>query len=349
MSVESGPSGAVVVGIGSSLNARFGPSISGPESISRLSSSIVNEGPAGRLGLEKTMPIIQLGFKPAGEIQFNSPAEKGQAALEPLATVEPMMVPKVGQPEWVYSPWITPVPEPATQLTTVLTSKIENRVASQPAQSIYTPVTQQEQEIEEVIEEKVLTKNQNVKPEVEENEDSSVLKVKFVEAVEISEARKKEISSAVRRLKGKGIIGRWLKELLSVGFWKSKSPIVGEGRDHTIDLTVSEIVSDTAEYKTPEEAEKIWMKTVEENIPVKEGEGGRTATVEEIRKVTHGEDQKAPQSNTPAEIVVRRVVKKKIEKSQTGSRVLEDKVEVNRETNLAELSPALAEVFQKAT
>ncbi len=242
---------------------------------------------------------------------------------------------------------ITPQIEP--MIVSVVTLP-ENAVGVEPTE-ISRAVLQQPilEEQEEVIKEKVIVgKDEVVKPEVKKKEDSFLLKVKFVEAVVLSEKRRKEISAAAKRLIGK-YVGRALKDFLSVGFWGSKSPVVGEGKDWTIDLTVQEIESDPTEYKTPEVAAKAWVKAVERNIPVKEGVEGRQATFGELRKVTNGEDELL-KLKTPAEIVIRRIVKKGMQAAPKDAGISAQKpVEVVKaEPTLEELNQDLAGVFQKA-
>lgn len=224
--------------------------------------------------------------------------------------------------------------------------KTEREVSARTASVISVKPVPKEQ-LEEVVEEKVLVeKDQQEEVGSRNNEDVSEAKVKIVEASEISERRKQEIKIAVQRLKGKGIIGKLLKSVLSAEFWKAKSPIVGQGKDWTTDLTVGDIESDTTEYSTLEEAEKAWVSAVEKNIPVKKGQAGRTATVEEVNKVVHGrKDWLAPK--TPAEMVIKRVVKKSMELIKSGKvKVLEDKTDTKVEGSLKDLN--LEEVFQKA-
>lgn len=330
------------VGTGISLSARFGPSITGPEA---YAPTLVNEGPVAPNFLENSMPIAT--FNPVGEIKFNTPVKEGLVVVT-AHRAEPLIVPAAVPQEWVYSPWVTTAPKPIITLATTSIPKTESKISTQPAQAVSIQPAAKEQEVEKVAEEKVLAEeSQEPTNEIEDKEDS-LFKVRFVEAKEISEKRRKEISAAVKKSRG-GFVGKWLKTLLSMGFWQSTSPIVEKGKDQTIDLTIADIESDPIEYKTPEEAERAWVKAVDRNIPVKEGENGRSATVEEVKKVIQGEYiHPSLQSNTPAEIVVRRVVKEKIEFGRTGRiRILEDRMEVGKETNLEELSPALAEVFKR--
>ncbi|MBI4036145.1 hypothetical protein HY383_04310 [Candidatus Daviesbacteria bacterium] len=358
LSVAVGP--AVASGIGAGLGARFGPSLIGPES---YTPTIINEGSVASSFLENSVTLAK--FNPVGEIKFNSPLEGNPSVNIPQTEefLAPLAEPKVIRPSWgmvvpraealavpqaisrninYLRPDVSvfPVLEPETKQETGVSSKTVPATLVQP----------NTQEIEEVVEEEKMTeKEQEIEEETEDNDDS-LLKVKFIEAVNISKSRKQEIKSAIRRLKGK-ITGRILKEAISTAFWKLKSPIVGEGRDYTIDLTAGDIESDPTEYQSQAEAEKAWVKVVEEHTPVKKGEGGKVATIEQLREVTHGERQKTKQSKNLAEIITRRVIRKEVILRKIGTlRVLksEDKKEINGEITLQELSPQLAEVFQQA-
>lgn len=357
--LEGGVGIAPVSGIGASLGAKFGPNLVGPES---YTPTIINEGPVASNFLENSVTLVK--FNPVGEIKFNSPLE-GQAIIEPLQAPEALGIvePEVVRPTWgavvpqvealavpqaisrnvsYLRPGIpvSPALEPETKTETGTSSKTASATLVQP----------NVQEVEEVVEEEIVREKDQEAEEETEDIDDSLLKVKFIEAVTISEGRKQEIRSAIRRLKGK-ITGRILKEAISTAFWKLKSPIVGEGKDYTIDLTASDIESDPTEYQSQEDAERAWVKVAEEHAPVKKGEGGKVVTMEQLREVTHGERQKAKQSKNPAEIIARRVIRKEVALSKTGMvKVLksEEKKEINGETTLQELSPQLSEVFQKA-
>lgn len=207
--------------------------------------------------------------------------------------------------------------------------------------------------VPEQIEEKVLVKeNKEAESEIKDREESSLMRIKIVKAVEISEKRKSAIRSAVRRAGSKGIVGKSLIRLISDGFWESKSPIAKEGKDWTIDLTVKAIEANTTEYNDEEEAEQAYIPAVDKNIPLMEGKSGRVATIKEVSKVLNGEDENMEifKSKTPAEIVIKRVVKKRMEISSDQQPILipvSEKIEIRPEgTSLEELG--LSEVFQKA-
>lgn len=324
MGVESGPSGATGAisaapsGISLGNGLEFGPALGivdiGP---------IVNEGPAGLIGLENTMPYKLGSFDPTGEIVFNPVAS---AAWEPLVAPIPVQpefaeVPAVFQlgladinldPVPQAEPWIAPIAipngleyatprvaispalKPANQVVDILSIqpgrmlRSESGVSTVIAQSTAVqPVLQEEIE---VVEEKKSVVEED-KTGVKNSEQLSENRIKLVEAVEISKKRKGEIIAAIRKLGGKGVLGKLITKLLSADFWQSKSPIARDSKDWTIDLTARAIESDTTDYKSEEEAEKALVKSVEENIPVKVGEEGRQATYQEVKKVISGNDQ----------------------------------------------------------
>lgn len=223
-------------------------------------------------------------------------------------------------------------------------TRTENSVSTKTASAVSRQTGLQNREQEEVVEEQILTEQAEEKETGNrEDEDEQLIKIEFTEAVQVSENRRQYIREAIKKLG----LGRKFREVLSVGFWKSKSPIVKEGKDWTLDLTVQEIESDRVKYQTPKLVEEAYVKAVERNIPVQEGKGGRIAAVEEVKKVLNGE-RKEPK--TPARIVIKRVMKKSvIEKAEAGEQagVLEKKTDAAVEGTLKDLN--LEEVFlQKA-
>lgn len=355
MSVEVGGIGSVAavasvgpaVSAGISLGAKFGPSLIGPES---YTPTIINEGPVASNFLENSVTLVK--FNPIGEIQFSSPSA-GQAAIEPLQAPEVLVEPEVVRPTWgVVTPQEKPLvipqvlpevgfpslePETKTEAETAVSSKTAPTTLTQP----------KTQEIEEVEEEKVAaTEDQQAEDEIEDSTES-FLKVKLVEAVKVSQKRKKKLRVAINRVIKEG---KRLREFLSGGFWNDKSPIAGEGEDGTLELTVKSVESNLIEDATSQQLEQIVDQAVEENIPVEQGEGGRDATVEDIEKVIKGKRSEVA-AKTPAEIFIKRIVKKKVVIDKTGVLIRtlesEDKTEINGEVSLRELSPKLAEVFQQ--
>lgn len=219
------------------------------------------------------------------------------------------------------------------------------RIASKPA-----PL---EARLEQIVEEKIMTKQDKEKKNTKLRERASILRVKFVEAIHISELRRAEIKLAVKKAKAevgrlglKGITGRLVRQLLGDSFWILKSPIVGEGKDGTIPLTAALVEADQTRYSSSEDAEKGFVQAVDKHIPIKQGVGGRVATIEEVREVIEGTEKEVIHSQTAAEIVVKRVIK--LSESVGQERVVSDEVRVeNSETSLKDF-PQIRDLFQKA-
>lgn len=287
---------------------------------------------------------------PLGEILFRAPS--GPAVISQAETVAVVAWGKSTVPAWeVFAPEAVPLRAPALapalepQIGTQ--TKTETRVSTGSAvESTPTILIQPAPEgvDEMVIEEEALDRQED-RTEIEESEELSVSKIKIVEAEQVSSERRKKIRKAVRKAKEEGIT---VAEALPREYWSDKSPLVGEGKDWTLDLTAQALQINPKEYASLEEAEEASIVSVAENIPVTEGASGRQATVDEVRKVTKGEKHVLG-PKTPAEIVTKRLIKKKFEVAQAGGvlKVLENKVETKSEPTLKDF-PQLAGVFQKA-
>lgn len=252
-------------------------------------------------------------------------------------------------------PVIVPLPKP--EVNTILgptpatktDPATETGLSSRTAHVIHAPVTK-EQEVKEVIEKKkeLYEEDTDDQTEVKNSKESSLLKMKIVEDAAASQTRRGEIRAALKKLGRIGRIGRLVARLLTIRFWRAKSQIVGDGKDWTIDLTASSIESDTTEYESEEEAERCLVSYVEKHIPVKKGEGGRRATVGEVRKVIRGADKEIlPKTSAPAEIVIKRIVEKRVAVENGVELILEDKVDTYSEPNIADLG--LSAVFTGLT
>lgn len=260
---------------------------------------------------------------------------------------------------------------PLTQAENVISQVAISRVAPivdyQPVANIATSAqiievtAPHQQQVEQVLEEKkILTeKDQEDKPQAKRSEEQSVAKIKIVEAVRVSQLRRLVISEAARKVQEEAeqagekvvITAKKLKKFLSAELWKYISPLVGRGGyDGTIPLTLNAIEKDQTEYTNLQEAQTSLSQPVAEHIPLQEGEGGRLATVEEVREVLEGKEKDVLRSRTPAEIAIKRVVVKKDETfastAQVVNTVMEEKEEVVGEPTLKSLG--LEEVFQKA-
>ncbi len=353
MNVETGGIGAVVAapvmpGLGRGLDS-FGPAI-GPVGLP------INEGPAGFAGLaleEKIMPTSIGQADPVVEIRFNSPLA-GIVPVEPAAS-NPFLSPEVqseSKPteqriikEAVY--WFTDVAgsKVVKPAEVIMPQTVPARVA-QPVDSWVTPATApqtglEEEEIEEVTEQ---VAQQEEEADSNEIEDTEISKTKIVESVQISKERRSAIKVAVREALRLGIT---VKKALPDRFWELISPLVKGKKDWTVVLTADELNINPAEFSSAEKAEEVSVGSVANNVPLEEGEDGKQATVGQVRKVTHGEDDKL-KPKTPAEIVKKRIIKKKavVSKARPGWAVIENKAETTQENTLKELN--LEDVFQRA-
>lgn len=221
-----------------------------------------------------------------------------------------------------YSTWTVtaPIPEAIAQSTTSIQPQL------------------QKQE-EEVIEEEIaVQKLEETEPENKDKEDLSWLKIKFVEAKKISEKRRQRIITAVGKIVGK-ITSRVFRQALEPEFWQLKSPITQGREDYTLGLTVSEIESNFNEYNNPAAAAQAYIKAVDNNIPVEQGENGRTATVAELEKVLYGAKEFF-RSKAPAVLVIAKPAQSQV--------IVQEVAGMKAELTLAEVSTELAGVFQKA-
>lgn len=335
----------------------------------------------GQVGLENTMKLAIGQNEPVKEIVFNNPVKKNVSAEPLLAEADQVAIREVQAviAQAVQTSVAEPVKQPAVELATTPVkgnvirpnwAAVRDRAATavrpaavpgglvepKPAPEskailAVRPKTEnkvKEQLVEKLKEEVRVEQKEDEKNGIKSNEDVLETKVKVVEAVNVSKKREQEIETGVRKLAGISLIGRLLKNILSIRFLEAKSPLVGGKKDWTIDLIIEDIEVDTTVYKTPEQALKAWIAVTKKHIPVKKGQAGRTATVEEVNKVVHGrKDWLAPK--TPAEMVIKRMVKKTIELAKTGEavKILEDKTDIAVEGSLKDLN--LEEVFLQKT
>lgn len=204
----------------------------------------------------------------------------------------------------------------------------------------------QVQVVEQIVEKKnIVTEQKKDEPKAKKENKRSFLKIKIVEAVAVTRLRLYAVYEAAIKVKDEAekkgekvvVTGKKLSKFLAEKFWQYLSPLVKEqGFDGTISLTLRAIESNQMEYTSLEEAQTQLSKPVIKHIPLQQGEGGRVATIEEVREVLEGKDKESLKSQTSAELVARRVV----------SSIAEEKEEVVGEPTLKSLG--LEEVFQKA-
>lgn len=235
-------------------------------------------------------------------------------------------------------PKVEAIPQTLQRKTEIRPVSIVKRIVS--------PVTVSQVQAEQVVEEKVIKEQKN-EPEIKTRKKQSVLKIKFKEAVGISKNRIATLKEAYQRVKAEGLSVRWLRKFLTKSYWEAISPIAQKGHDGTLNLTVSELEKQKEEYQDEAKADQSIAYAVANHIPVEAGEGGRPATWEEVREVLEGKEKEAIKSNTPAEMVVKRVVEKNVGVIKSGQVMVSsvEKEEI-KETSLKELG--LEEVFPKA-
>lgn len=395
MNIEGGTiSTGAAAGSAISAGLAVGPSNGGNIGLgiegASFSPTIVNEGPVALKFLENTVP---LSFnKPIGEIIFNpqvvepTPIGLVERLSEPLVIRQAKEVVaaawKATEPKVSPVEALTPVIERVSiadvlqahrtktalevagmvdlsqKVVTYLKPEVRTVYQRTSAVAIQAP---QKELVEEIVEEKkVVTKDQEKDdPKIKNEKKQSVLKIKIVEAVKVTQLRRSAVYEAARRVKEEAekmgkkvfITGKKLSRFLSGEFWKYISPLVGaEGYDGTIPLTLRAIEENPREYTSLEQAQTELSKPVTEHIPLERGEGGRVATLEEVREVLEGKEKENLRPQTPAEIIIKRVVVKKdetvISTGQAVNTVVEEKEDVVGEPTLKSLG--LAEIFQKA-
>lgn len=307
--------------------------------------SILGQVPRFTPGREEVPAVFQRAFNEDLDPGLNPSAVKIDFFAEPVAEI---VVPqKVSEPQIV--PDVVSIEEARARVKQLVTVQPAINIAPmlKTDQQVINPMAL-EQPIEEAVEvkEEVTEKDKEDETVVKQSGEPSEYRVKFVEAVEISNKRKWEIKSAIKKL-GKGVRGRSVIRFLSEGFWNATSPIAKNGKDRTINLTAHSIEADTTEYKTEEEAEKALVRSVDKHIPVKAGEGGRRATYHEVKKVISGEETEILRPKTLAEVVVKRIAKKVAAVGRNGEtvKILENTVDTDAEPTIADLN--LEDVFPK--
>lgn len=276
-------------------------------------------------------------------------------SIKEIVTLPSVVRNDIWRESFVRLPNINPLPKAEFQPVPAL--KVEPQVRVQPAtdtkpvtmlKRMTAPVPETQSQTEQVIEETVkVEEKQEDKTKSRRSEKVARVMIQLVEAINISEKRRAIIKAAIKQAKAeieksglKGITGKLVAKLLSSSFWVHKSPIVGEGRDGTLPLTVYELVADTTKYKNEEEAEAYLVQAVAKHIPVKEGEGGRQATMEEVMEVIEGKRRSVIEDKSQAKLVVtkRELAKNEVARSgQVISSIAEEKEEITGEPTLKTL------------
>lgn len=344
MSVEAAISIGSSVSVGPSLNARFGPRVTGPEF---YAPTIINEGSVAPKFLENSVTLAR--FNPVGEIKFNSPAEK-QVAIEPLQAVDrtridaivhmygvgtkPLIVPTAAPKEWVYPPQIATAPEPATKLAT-----------AQQAQAVSTQPAAKEQEVEEVLEKKVTAD----KTDILEEEEIDRVKRKYVVDERALSQVVLEIKGAVRKAKelagklGIKITGELIGKFIPGQNLENESEVVkGKGPDGSIPER-QQAIEELGEFSSDVYLEERAVKLAYEKPPIKIRTEGAPVSNEDVQRVYKNHLTKP---KAVVEIITRKIIKKKKLAAQLGQKTIETAVQIQVSENKIEDQPQLVDVFQ---
>lgn len=234
---------------------------------------------------------------------------------------------------------VSPALEPATGTQT----KTENSISVLPQ-----PVL--EEKMEEIVEEK---REKQEPKEVLEEEEAKERKI-IVEDREVTAQRKLDIKAAIKKAKEligqlgwKKITGILIAKFAPKEYAGVRSQLIKEqGPDGSYQETVEEIAG-AGEFESVKTAQEKVDQVIAEKKPGKWGNNGIQLAFGHIARIFKYRILKPVQAYTE---VVTRVVKKKVSVAQQTATpaVASEKKEVKAETNLEELSPALAEVFQKA-
>lgn len=349
----------VEIGRGISMGARIGsPRLEGGFSVSRIANPFNSQVREFRGVRERVRPQFSSASVIAEAERIVALARKPGV---PEAVKRPAIVDRKVTPE----PAIGRLPNSARGLDIRVLSnllqapkvqpearaKIQPKTESNPgrrAGTIVFPSSASRVKTEQVKEERLKPgQKQEEKGEKRQSEKRSVAKIKFSEAVEISKKRAVALKKAYQEIKTRGLSIKLLRAFLSRSYWEAISPIAKNGHDGTLNLTMVEFEKQSGEYQLETRADQAISFAVSNHIPVQKGEGGRLATVEEVREVLEGKEKEILRSNTPAEMVIRRVVRKSVEFVKAGQTVAVsgEKEEVLEEPTINSLG--LEEVYPK--
>ncbi len=362
MSVEGGPSGAIGAGVAGPVMAGGLP-------------GIVNEGPVRSLEGFRPMnasdittidkggtiaPEVAAKAWEAPELNAADAVSEAQSIIaqaqkhalgQPEATIVPNVIPAwipdhLAQPQPVVVPQIVPQVEPAPilQVSPALEPARKTRVFNQVAHAIAPQPLLQEQEVEELVEEKVRVEDST--DSLEEEEEIENIKRKFVVderalsqvVIELKvAARKAGVLAAKLGIK---ITGELISKFLPGQHQGNESEAVkGKGPDGSIPER-QQSIEELGEFSSGVQAEEKVVKVAYEKPPIKIRSEGEPVKPEDVRRVFN--DHVAKPAAVAYEIVTKRIVKKKVQ-VLAGPIAVESKTV---ETSLEELSPELAEVFE---
>lgn len=363
MGVESGPS----VSIGPSIGVSIGPAIS----IGRGGFGSVNEGPV-RGSLEGFRPMNITDIKPVdkggvvapmGEIVFNAQSLTAESAIsqaeviisEARAASNPA-VPQVGPllessvvteaKHWLGIVEPKQSISPLFEVQAVADSRVVPRQAVSPSASgqpeaVYAPAPQEQQEIK-------TEDRTDESPTVREEEETTELKLKYVEDEPVSSQRRYELREAIKKAKAEAqeqgaeeIEGWRIKKYFVPEHGGNRSGIAEQGTPDGSLVETYQVLS-AENYESEREANEAVETTVTEKKPVKKAQEGNKVKERDIARVRRDPFLK----RHPTEEVVARVVKKKILAEKLGQKpVVIHEIQAESSEGTIEDNPDLAEVF----
>lgn len=287
--------------------------------LGRIGFSIVNEGPVipealnimdivakpispkilGEIVFKPSQPlVIQQAVVPSGtrqamevaaaawEVPSLNAADAISVLEQPKVAIVPNIIPAqmpdhLAQPEPVVAPHVVPRAEP------MVLSWVEPAPALQVSPSPLPQPLLQEQEVEEIVTEKITKENTGL---VEE--EGMVEERMYLEDEEASAQRRHEVKEAVGKTRAeadrlglKKIAGWLVAKFLPSEHPGNRSQVVKEkGPDGSYQETVEAIAS-SGEFSSEEQAEKRLAEIVAEKKPVKNGKRGNPAKNEDVARV----------------------------------------------------------------
>lgn len=288
------------------------------------------------LPVSKSKEVFRVISKPATLKQPTWEVFLPQAELmvAPLVALNIVELPK---PQIVTSPSLEPKIETK--------AKIENRVSPIVAPTVLSQsVFQEQEEVEEKVSERLEQQTPN-----EVLEEENVMEKRIIVEDEVVVAKRRfDIKVAIKKAQElviglglKKITGALVAKFTPVEYAGVRSQIIKEqGPDGSYQEIVEELAG-AGEFESETAAQERIDRLVTEKKPAKYGKNRTPLDFKHVARIFKYRIFKP----VPAHIeVIKRVIKKKVGTSQQNASFGEKK-----ETNLEELSPDLAEVFQKAT
>lgn len=250
----------------------------------------------------------------------------------------------------LFNPFLSPVLEPEIKAENVLgvqagsRAKVENRISAAVALNVLTQPKLQEHEVEEVVEEMVVSEKTDT---IEEEEIEKIRKKHIVDGrallrvvIEFKEAVNKAKELAVKL--GIKITGKLISKFLPGQHAGNESEAVkGKGPDGSIPER-QQSVEELGEFSSEVEAEERVVREAHAKPPLKIREEGEQVADEHVQRVYKDHTTK------PRAVIefVTRIIKKKKPVIQSGQKIAEAPQVQTSENKIEDLG--LAEVFPKA-